>query len=73
MADVLIQERQLRLVLEAGIDEKGNPKFKSKNFNNIKLTAAADALLDVAEAIAGLQTLTLVQVEQNDSQLLSRS
>jgi predicted transport protein len=73
MADTVIQDRQLRLVLEAGVDEKGNPTFKSKNFNNIKLTAAADALLDVAEAIAGLQTLTLVQVEQNDSHLLSRN
>ena len=73
MADVVIQNRQLRLVLDAGVDEKGNPKLKSKNFNNIKLTAAADALLDVAEAIAGLQTLTLVQIEQNDSHLLSRS
>ena len=73
MADVVIQDRQLRLVFEAGVDEKGTPKFKSKNFNNIKLTAGADALLDVAEAIAGLQTLTLVQVEQNDSHLLSRN
>jgi hypothetical protein len=73
MANVVIQDRQLRLVFENGVDEKGKPKYKSKNFNNIKMDADADALLDVAQAIADLQTLTLSHVEQNDSHLLSRS
>jgi len=68
MAVVQLVDSQLRLVFEAGIDEAGNPIYKNKNYNNIDTGATADQLLAAAQAIAGLQSKTLVHVERNDSQ-----
>ncbi|PLR69447.1 MULTISPECIES: DUF1659 domain-containing protein [Bacillaceae] len=67
MAETIILDSQLRLVFEVGVDEKGEPVFKSKNYNNIKTSATAEQLLEAATAITGLQTQLLAHVERNDS------
>lgn len=67
MAETIILDSQLRLVFEAGVNEKGEPVFKSKNYNNVKTSATAEQLLEAANAITGLQTQSLAFVERNDS------
>ncbi|WP_077619841.1 DUF1659 domain-containing protein [Bacillus sinesaloumensis] len=66
-----IQRSQLRLVFDAGVDEKGKEIFKNKNYNNINPAATADQLYSVAVAIVGLQDLQLYNIERNDSFMLS--
>ncbi|APH03523.1 DUF1659 domain-containing protein [Bacillus weihaiensis] len=70
MANQVLLDSQLRLMYEAGVDEKGETIFKSKNYNNVKITSTADELLQVAQAIASLQTQTLATVERNNSNQL---
>lgn len=68
MAEVQLIDSQLRLMFQAGVDLEGNPIYKNKYFNNIDTQATADQLFSAAQAIAGLQTKTLVHIERNDSQ-----
>lgn len=67
MAETVILDSQLRLVFDMGLNEKGEPAVKYKNYNNIKTTATPEQLLQAAAAIAELQTETLLHVERNDS------
>ncbi|MBZ5753689.1 DUF1659 domain-containing protein [Metabacillus rhizolycopersici] len=67
MAAEVLLESQLRLAFDMGLDEKGKQIYKRKNYNNIKTSATADQLLQVAEAIGSLQTETLAFVERNDT------
>ncbi|WP_270181030.1 DUF1659 domain-containing protein [Alkalihalobacillus sp. CinArs1] len=67
MATASLNSTQLRMVLDVGVDEKGKTIFRSKNFNNIKVTASTDALFTVAAALAPLQQHTMFAVERNDS------
>jgi len=73
MAEALITGSQLRIVFEDGVDEFGKLQFKTKNYNNIKPSATADELLQAANAIIGLQSLSLDKVERNDSHLIVES
>ncbi|WP_027408349.1 DUF1659 domain-containing protein [Anoxybacteroides tepidamans] len=66
MAQAITQQSQLRLVLQAGVDETGKPIYKRKSFNNVKVTATSEQLFTVAQALASLQTHPLVQIERND-------
>lgn len=66
MAQAVVQQSQLRLVFEAGVDEAGKPVYKRKSFNNIKTGAAAEQLFTVSQALASLQTNPLVQIERSD-------
>jgi len=50
-----------------GMDEDGKVILKRKNYNNVKTTATPDELLQVAQALASLQTETLSSIERNDS------
>ncbi|QOR68158.1 DUF1659 domain-containing protein [Cytobacillus suaedae] len=70
MAQTYLQDVQLRLVLEAGLDGDGKMQYKSKNYNNIKPSVTPDQLFAVAQAIASLQTLPLNTIEKNDSFVL---
>ncbi|MFZ0371427.1 MAG: DUF1659 domain-containing protein [Halobacillus sp.] len=65
-----IVRSQLQLVLENGQDEKGNTIFRTKSFNNIKMTASEDQLYRVATAMAPLQQHLLYAVERNDNSIL---
>ncbi|UOQ92995.1 DUF1659 domain-containing protein [Halobacillus shinanisalinarum] len=61
---------QLQLVFENGTDEKGNVKFRTKSFNNVKMEATSDQLYKVATALAPLQQRLLSTIERNDSSVL---
>jgi hypothetical protein len=71
MAQTVIQHSQLRLVFEVGVDEAGKPKYKRKNFNNIKMTATPEQLFAVSQALASLQKYPLAQIERNDTHLVT--
>ncbi|MFT4416293.1 DUF1659 domain-containing protein [Fredinandcohnia humi] len=71
MAQAVIKDTQLRLVFEAGVDDKGKMKYQNKNYNNIKPSATTDQLYSVAGAISDLQSRALADIERNDKHLLS--
>lgn len=66
MATTAIQDTQLRMVFDAGMDGE-KQLYKNKNFSNVKTSASADQLYAVANALAPLQELPLLSVERNDS------
>ncbi|WP_078543523.1 DUF1659 domain-containing protein [Litchfieldia alkalitelluris] len=47
MAEQVLTGTSLRLILEAGVDQFGEMKYKSKNYNNIKTSATPDALFEL--------------------------
>ncbi|UOQ43239.1 DUF1659 domain-containing protein [Halobacillus salinarum] len=57
---------QLQLVFETGKDEKGKSIYRTKSFNNVKISATAEQLYHVATAFSPLQQHVLAQVERND-------
>ena len=67
MAQALMIDTKLRLSFEIGLNDKGEPIFKSKTFGNVKKTATADQLHQVAQAIASLSKDPLSTVVRNDS------
>jgi hypothetical protein len=70
MAQSIIQNSQLRLIFEAGLDKYGKMQYKSKTYNNVKSNASPDALYSVAQAIVGLQANVLDSIERNDKHLI---
>jgi hypothetical protein len=67
MAQARLAETKLRLVFEAGMDDKGNPLTKAKTFNNINRLATADQLYQTAQAITVLCNDPISRVEKADS------
>ncbi|MFQ3546077.1 DUF1659 domain-containing protein [Halobacillus rhizosphaerae] len=57
---------QLQLVFATGQDEEGKTTFRTKSFNNIKLTSTPDQLYRVASVLEPLQQHLLATVERND-------
>lgn len=56
----------LRLVFINGLNEKGEPIFKRKSYNNVKTTADHDQVYQVAQALGSLSSLSLHMVERDD-------
>ena len=67
MAQAILVETALRLNFEVGVNEKGEPVYKTKNFTNVKREATADQLHQAALAISALCKDPLSNVERNDS------
>lgn len=67
MAQAKLADSKLRLVFEAGMDEKGKPIYKAKTFNNVKKEATPDQLFQVAQALSVLCNDTLSRVERADN------
>lgn len=57
----------LRLETQTGVDEGGNPVFRTKSLSNAKPAAADQDLFDVAASLAGLQEYTLTGISRVDS------
>lgn len=73
MAVQEVRNSQLRLVLQVGTDEEGNPIFRNKNFNNIKPNATAEQLYAIATSLSVLQEHDLYEIVRNDSSTLSEA
>ena len=56
--------KQLRLNYANGTDAKGDIIIKRKIYNNIASAATSAQLLATGQALASLQTLPLINVEQ---------
>ena len=57
----------LRLELQTGVDEDGNPVFRNKSFGNDKPGASDQDLYDVAVSLAALQEFPLNNVLRIDN------
>jgi hypothetical protein len=57
----------LRLELQTGLDEGGNPVYRNKNLSNAKPAAVDQDLFDIATSLAGLQEYTLTGISRVDS------
>ncbi|TFJ90250.1 DUF1659 domain-containing protein [Lentibacillus salicampi] len=72
MAEQQMVDSRLRLILDDGVDENsGKQLYKTKGFNNVKISATADQLYSIATAVTALQERPLVNVERNDSSEIS--
>lgn len=61
-----IIDSKLKLQLDGGLNEKGNPVVKSKTFSKVKTDAVNDNLFSVAESLAGLQEMPLIGIKRVD-------
>lgn len=57
---------RLVLILDDGTDDEGNPRTKTKSFNNVKPDASDEALYHVASSLVQLQTRPLVSIDRHD-------
>ncbi|MBU5212363.1 MULTISPECIES: DUF1659 domain-containing protein [Heyndrickxia] len=67
MAQVLLKGSSLKLVFDNGLDDNGKPVYQSRTFNNVRLEATPDELLQAAQAIGSLSQKNLFSIERNDS------
>lgn len=67
MAEAIIKNTKLKLLFESGINEKGEPVYRTKTYNNIKKDATAEQLGNAAQVLAELCELPLVGVEREDN------
>lgn len=67
LAQTMMIDSKLRLSFETGLNEKGEPVFKTKTFGNVKKTATPDQLFEVAQAISAICSDQLATVVRNDS------
>ncbi len=67
MAMAMLKDSNMRLVFEAGLNEKGEPIFKSKTYRYVKKDATPDQVKEAAVALGGLSANLLSSVERNDS------
>ncbi|WP_352418272.1 DUF1659 domain-containing protein [Proteiniborus sp.] len=61
-----IKESKLKLQLDGGLNDKGNPIVKSKTFSKVKTDAINDNLFSVASSLAGLQAMPLIGIKRVD-------
>lgn len=62
----VIKETKLKLELDGGLNDKGNPIVKAKTFSKVKTDATNDNLFLVAESLAGLQEMPLLGIKRVD-------
>jgi hypothetical protein len=71
MAAENLTDSSLKLTFETGVDENGEPIFKSKSLNNVKLSATPDQLYVIASALYPLQKHNLTNVERRDTSVVT--
>ncbi|MFZ5753585.1 MAG: DUF1659 domain-containing protein [Bacillota bacterium] len=59
-----LKDSSLKLIMQTGVDEKGNPVFKTRSYGNIKPSASDQDIYTLAQQLAGLQVHTLDQVSR---------
>ncbi|SES81240.1 DUF1659 domain-containing protein [Anaerobranca gottschalkii] len=70
MAQAIIENSRLILVLERDVDDEGNSIKINRTFNRVKTDASNEALKEVAEALASLQIYPLLDVMRIDQSKL---
>ncbi|MBL4930370.1 MULTISPECIES: DUF1659 domain-containing protein [Clostridium] len=69
----VINSTTLSLEVQSGTDAAGAPVFRKKNFSGIKLTAAPENVLDVAQAIKGILNNPTRDLFLNETSKLSNN
>ena len=73
-ATATMVDSRLSLIFSDGVDGiTGKELFKTKSFNNVKVTATADQLYAVSTSLAPLQERSLFKVERDDSSELRQA
>lgn len=67
MAMEVMNDSQLRIEYNVGVDGKGEPIYKAKNYNNLKTSATPNGIQAVSQVIASLQQHTLASVQRNSN------
>jgi hypothetical protein len=67
MATSDLKSIKLRMVFDNGMDENGKPKYSNKTYANINYSSTPDDIHQAAQALAGLSSKPLVNIEKNDS------
>ena len=67
MAQAMIMNSRLKVLLESGINAKGEIIIKTKTFSNVRKEATADQLFQAGQALASLCSLPLVNIERTDN------
>lgn len=61
----------LKMKFDAGLNNEGKTIVKARTFSNVKADAAAQDVLDIANALAGLQEHDLFEVLKQDNTVLN--
>lgn len=64
------QQAALAVNFQAGVDAEGKPVYKKVSYRNVIEQATADQLQQVAQAISGLTSYTVADVEKTEKQLI---
>ncbi|RIW34274.1 DUF1659 domain-containing protein [Bacillus salacetis] len=67
MATSDLKSIKLRMVFDNGMDENGKPKYSNKTYSNINNASTPDEIHQAAQALAGLSSKPLMNIEKNDS------
>ncbi len=62
-----LKDSALKLIVQTGVDAKGNPVFKTRSYGNIKPSASDQDIYALAQQLASLQVHTLEQVSRVNS------
>jgi len=62
----VVKDSKLRLELDGGLNDKGNPIVNTKTFSKIKTDADNENLFLAAESLAGLQDMPLLGIKRVD-------
>lgn len=63
----------LRLQLENGVDEKGNPKYQQKSFSNVRLEAEDEDLHIVGTLLGGLFKKDLDSIKKVEESIITKA
>jgi len=66
-------DASLRLVVQVGTDQAGNPVLRNRTYNRVKPEAANDEVFQVAQALAGLMADQVVEVRRQDQRTLAEA
>ncbi len=63
---VIPVQTRLQLRLQVGVDDKGNPKFATRSFSNLKPGAENEQLFLLGQSLTGLQEHDLSAIRRVD-------
>lgn len=61
----------LKIKLDCGLDDKGKTIVKSRTFSNVASNATSQNILDVANALLGLQIHDALEILKQDNTILN--
>ncbi|TDQ41994.1 DUF1659 domain-containing protein [Aureibacillus halotolerans] len=66
MAQAVLKESQLELVIDDGIDEKGETVFSSKRYNSVNPEVSDDVLFQAGQYLSSLTSEEIVSIQRNN-------